>query len=89
MASAAHWSWFALAWARARLNANRRAPPARRDTAACTLAGFRGSRTPAVLVAETGLLTGVTVPHPTDRAPTPHTYRKGGAGTLDDPAVLT
>jgi len=33
-----------------------------------------------VLVAETGLLTGVTVPHPTDRAPTPISHiSEGGA----------
>src|SRR5674476_1123179 len=43
----------------------------RRNTAACALVGFRRSRTLAVLVAETGLLTGVTVPHPTGMAPTP------------------
>lgn len=71
LASAAHWSWLALIWASAQLNANRRAPHARRNTAACTLVGFRRSRTLAVLVAETGLLTGIIVPGPADMAPTP------------------
>ena len=52
-------------------HANRRAPPARRNTATCTLASLRRSRTLSVPAAETALLTGVTVPRPTDRAPTP------------------